>query len=98
MTKAEVKKRIAGLSDEQQKEIVCALVGHSRIRTYCFGYHHCARCSALLGDSLGGAYKDDNAVYPLHIGQKMDGCRCNENAKSLTWRDTFKAPSLESLR
>lgn len=98
MTKAEVKKRIAGLGEGQQKEMVCVLVGHSRILEFCFGYHHCARCMALLGDSLAGSYQDNNAVYPSHLGRKIKGCNCAENAKAMTWRDTFKAPTLESLR
>lgn len=92
LSKADVLRRVRGLSAEQQKAMVCALVGHSKIRDFCFGYHHCARCGALLGDSLGGAYQDDTAVYPTHLGQKIKGCHCAQNAKALTWRDTLYAP------
>ncbi len=34
---------------------LCAWIGHSRAFTYCFGYVHCARCEAQVGDCLGGA-------------------------------------------
>ena len=98
MTKAEAKQRIKGLSDDQQKAMLCALVGHSRIRDYCFGYHHCARCGAMLGDSLAGAYQDDKAAYPGHLGRDIEGCHCNENAKTLTWRDTLKTPPLKGVK
>ncbi len=43
------------LTVEQRRRIFCVKHGHSRLREFCFGYHHCARCGDLLGDSLGGA-------------------------------------------
>lgn len=94
LTRADVMSRIHGLSIDQQRSTVCAMVGHSRIRDYCFGYHHCARCGALRGDSLAGAYRDDDAVYPSHLKVRPipDGCNCAKNAESLTWRDTLYLP------
>ncbi len=72
---------------EKLRAIACALFGHSRIHKYFFGYHHCIRCGALLGDSLAGAYNDKLAVY-LH-----EGCeRCQENVKTLRWRDRVLVP------
>lgn len=93
MARAEVLRRVRGLDIDSQRSVVCGLIGHSRIRDFCFGYHHCARCSALLGDSLAGAYSDDTAVYPSHLGRSgFEGCRCNENLKTLTWRDRLFVP------
>lgn len=90
ITETELKEKIAVLgdiSDEQRNKIVCALVGHSRIKTSCFGYYYCARCEEQVGDSLGGAYsgKDDVIVgHDCHV--------CRTNAKLLTWTDTLYAP------
>jgi len=53
MDQKEIENRIEGLSDEQAKAVVCALIGHSKIVNTCMGYIHCARCEAQLGDSLG---------------------------------------------
>jgi ribosomal protein L37AE/L43A len=86
-TKAEALKRIKGLPLDQQKSVLCALVGHSRIQSVCFGYWSCARCEAQVGDSLGGAYSGADKVIVGH-----DCSTCRENAKSITWRDTLLAP------
>lgn len=80
---------------------VCGLVGHSRLRTFCFGYHYCGRCDAQLGDSLGGAYVAKGVVVECHgKGIKLEGCDCREVAKTLTWRDTLlvDTPVAEWLR
>lgn len=93
-TKVEVQRRIKGLPIDQQRSMLCALVGHSRIHSFCFGYHHCQRCGAMLGDSLAGAYSDSSAVYPIHLqrAEPINGCHCAENVKTLTWRDTWLTP------
>jgi len=91
LSQREVEKRIRGLDPDNQKAVVCALIGHSRIQEYCFGYFTCARCGAHLGDSLGGCYPAAEAVGL--VGHACDTCR--ENAKSLTWRDTFMTPDPE---
>lgn len=87
MDQAEIEKRVEGLSPEQARRVVCALSRHSRIVTTCMGYIYCARCEDQIGDSLGGAGSTANAVI---VGHDCDSCR--ENAKSLTWQDTFLSP------
>src|SRR6185503_1499613 len=87
-TEAEVLARVEGLTDDQAKAVVCALVGHSRIQDHCFGYYTCARCGAQLGDALGGVYSAANRA--VVVGHDCPVCR--ENAKELTWRDTLMAP------
>lgn len=78
--------RRAGLSEDQLKELCCTLIGHSNIVEGCFGYVHCGRCEAQIGDTLAGSYRNDDAVI---VGHDCEVCR--ENAKRLTWRDTFMA-------
>ena len=69
------------------KKIVCAVKGHSKIVDMCFGYVHCARCGALLGDTLAGCYPLDEKVIVEH------GCEvCQENYKKLGFWDKFLAP------
>ena len=68
---------------EQRNEIVCSLIGHSRIQTNWFGYHDCARCGARMGDTLGGIYPfASQAVIMEHNCDK-----CRENYKKCTWKD-----------
>ena len=90
MTRKELLVKLSALgkiTDAQRNEIVCSLVGHSRIKTFCFGYFNCARCGAQVGDSLGGSYSGDEDVIVGH------GCtKCHENEAKLTWRDTLFAP------
>lgn len=70
-------------SIEQRNKIVCALIGHSKISTYCFGYRYCGRCGALVGDSLGGSdYGKLKAVIIGHICSL-----CKKNYKMCTWKD-----------
>lgn len=87
MTKVEVLRRLKGLDENTQKAMACALIGHSDIVTSCFGYVSCSRCGAHLGDTLAGAYSNDNAVV---VGHNCPTCR--KNYERLTWRDTFMAP------
>jgi hypothetical protein len=87
ITEAQVREKLIGLDEETQKNVVCALVGHSNVLTFCFGYHHCARCSAMLGDSLAGAYRNADGVYVGH-----DCAECRANADRLTWKDTLLTP------
>ena len=91
MTLEEVKSRIAGLDKEAQQKMVCAMVGHSRLLTQCFGYHYCARCDAQVGDSLGGSFSDpDNK-----IGLAIINCACEKCSSSyanFTWKDLFMVP------
>jgi hypothetical protein len=87
MTAAEVRKRIRGLKPEQQRSVVCSLVGHSRIVEGCFDYVHCGRCGAQIGDQLAGVY--NGAPESVRIGHNCATCRANY--KKLTWRDKFLA-------
>lgn len=78
------------IEDEQQKkEVTCALIGHSRIQTFCFGYFYCARCGEQLGDSLGGYYA--NAEKVVIVGHKCP--ICEKNYKELTWKDKIFCPN-----
>lgn len=83
----EVKKRIEGLDDDAAKRVVCALVGHSRIQTHCFGYFNCARCDEQVGDNLAGVYDGQNSVI---VGHDCETCRAN--FAKLDWKHTFMAP------
>lgn len=81
-------KILAPESDEQRNNIVCAMLGHSRIQTHCWGYYHCARCGDKLGDSLMSVY--NNAETAVIVGHNCDTCRTN--FKSCTWRDKIFCP------
>lgn len=87
MTKAEVLRRVRGLDKDARNATVCALVGHSRIQSTCFGYYNCGRCDAQVGDTLGSIYS--GAKRAVVIGHDCPTCR--ENAELLTWRDTLFA-------
>lgn len=87
MDKTEIEKRIEGLDVDKVKAVVCALVGHSRIVTTCFGYIYCARCEAQTGDALGGASSTKENVI---VGHDCDVCRTN--FAKCDWRDTFMTP------
>lgn len=89
MTKKELTQRLAAmgpLPDEETDKIVCALIGHSRIVTYCFGYQYCARCSAQVGDTLGSV----GIGVCVIVGHKCE--ECETNMKKMTWRDTYRTP------
>lgn len=76
------------LSEEQRNRMVCALVGHSRIQTTCFGYYYCARCGDQVGDNLGSIY--EGAAKAVIVGHNCETCRTNYAA--CTWKDTLFAP------
>lgn len=91
MTKKELLKKIKLLGDltnDQRNSVVCSLIGHSKIQTFCFGYYSCARCGTQIGDSLGGAYSGENAVV---VGHDCDTCR--SNFKNCTWKDKIFSPN-----
>lgn len=71
---------------DKLKKVFCALFGCSRIQTQFFGYFHCSRCDALMGDSLGGVYDARNVVI---VGHDCDQCR--KVYARCTWRDKFLA-------
>lgn len=89
---------------ERERRILCARWGHSRIRDFFFGYHYCARCGNTLGDSLGGAYSDTEAVYLHHMnvfvatGKRIaEDCPCPENVARLTKKDLKGVPRYNSM-
>lgn len=84
MSEDEVMRRIVGLPPEIAKSVVCALIGHSRIITTCFGYINCGRCEDQIGDMLAGA---SDAKTRVIVGHDCPTCR--ENALLLTWKDTL---------
>ena len=73
---------------EKLKAVICALFGHSRIITQCFGYIHCARCEAQIGDTLAGSFDTKKCVLLYH-----DCETCREAAKTLTWHDRLLTPN-----
>ena len=86
MTKIELKKKIKALgkiTDTARNSIICSLVGHSRISTYCFGYRNCARCGDQVGDSLGSI--DPGAKEAVIVGHNCKACKAN--FKECTWKD-----------
>lgn len=90
-TKRELLRKLAALGDiseQQKKNIVCSLIGHSRIQTCCFGYYTCGRCDAQVGDSLGSIYPD--AERMVIIGHKCETCQ--KNYAECTWKDKFMCP------
>jgi ribosomal protein L37AE/L43A len=89
ITLKEVKDRIKGLDDKTAKRIVCALVGHSKIQNFCFGYYTCARCGMQVGDSLGSIYP--GAETAVIVGHNCS--KCQKNFKECTWKDTFLSPA-----
>jgi len=62
--------------------VFCALFGHSKIVSMCWGYVSCGRCGQQLGDKLCGAYDTEDKVV---IGHNCDICRANY--KKLRLRD-----------
>lgn len=91
MTEQELHEKLKALgpiTDEQRNAIVCSLIGHSLIQTYCFGYHYCGRCGDQVGDSLVGIYP--NAKNTVVVGHDCDLCR--ENYAKLDWKHKVFTP------
>ena len=87
MTKTEVLKRIKGVDEQTQKQVVCALIGHSHIQSVFWGYVYCARCGNQIGDKLASVFDTSASVIVGH------GCKqCRKNARAFTWKDTLLAP------
>lgn len=89
LTKAEVLARTKGLPKDRARSVVCALLGHSRVQSTCFGYYNCCRCDAQIGDSLASIYPE--AAQAVVLDHNCTTCR--KNAKMLTWRDLLLLPS-----
>lgn len=80
-------KALGKIDDETRNEVTCALIGHSRIQTACFGYFNCGRCRAQVGDNLAGVYDASTVVV---IGHKCDVCQ--KNYETTDWRDRLFVP------
>ena len=90
MEKAELEKKLEALGDvtnEQRKNIICSLIGHSKIVGYCFGYISCGRCGEQLGDTLAGVYDTTKNVI---IGHNCPTCK--DNYDKLDWTDKYETP------
>ena len=75
MTKKELlaKLKVLDLKDDKMtKKTVCALIGHSNIHDYWFGYHYCGRCGTQVGDSLSSYYRNQN-VTGDYFGATLNG-------------------------
>jgi hypothetical protein len=83
---------LGNLTADQKKSVTCSLIGHSNILDSFFGYVSCARCGAQLGDTLGGSYRNDKAVF---LGHECDECKSNYD--KLTWKDKIFAPERKEI-
>lgn len=72
---------------DKLKAVFCALFGHSRIQSAFFGYFHCGRCQAQVGDTLAGVYDARGVVIEGH-----DCDQCRKNYAGFTWRDKLLVP------
>lgn len=91
MTQEELLQKIEAVQPEneaQRNQIVCTLIGHSRIQTICFGYYYCARCGDQVGDTLASIYP--GAEKAVVVGHNCETCRANY--AECTWEDTLFAP------
>jgi len=74
------------MTKELRTQLVCALVGHSKIITMCFGYMNCSRCGEQVGDTLGGASSAKGYVVVGHACKE-----CKATYKQLSWQDKLYA-------
>lgn len=89
-TLRDLKSKLSALGDldeDTKKSVVCSLIGHSNIQTWCFGYVSCARCGDQVGDSLMGLYRNGKQVI---VGHNCEVCQ--ENYAKMTWKDKYMAP------
>lgn len=80
-------KKTKKLNAAQRAAIACAVHGHPRVKTACFGYISCARCDAQVGDTLGGSYDTSEDVIVGH-----DCAACRKNARQLTRKELTFLP------
>ena len=85
-TKEELLKILAKIpikNKTQRNELICSLIGHSKISTTFWGYRYCGRCKTQLGDSLGSI--DYGAKDAVIIGHNCKTCK--ENFEKCNWKD-----------
>jgi len=98
VTKKELEAKLVALGDDvsdyQKRSVVCALVGHSRVVSMCFGYVNCGRCEDQIGDTLGGASDMSQRVVIGHRDNETGGVcsTCLANYKKLKWEDKAYLP------
>lgn len=73
----------------QRNAVTCALIGHSRIATMCFGYVYCARCGDQVADKLMGS--DSLAEQRVIVGHNCKTCQANY--RKMDWRDRLYIPN-----
>jgi hypothetical protein len=81
------------------KRIFCAIFRHSNIESIYFGFHYCGRCGEMVGDSLGGVYKNPKGVFLRCKDMRITGhCRtCETNWQNAGFLDKFLTPKPEWL-
>ena len=90
MTQSNVNILIAKVPKDKRANVVCSLIGHSRIVTGCFGYIYCGRCGSQVADKLGGAgYLQ--AEKCVQVGHNCPTCR--KNFRAMGWIDKFMVPN-----
>lgn len=84
MKKSELLKKVKslGVDRDTEKDVICSLIGHSRIVSMCFGYVSCGRCGAQIGDTLGSVF--DLTEYVI-IGHNCETCQ--KNYEAMKWQD-----------
>ena len=70
------------------KAMICVWFGHSRVVETCFGYVHCARCDAQVGDTLAGSF---NLKRHVIVGHNCE--ECQDNYKALSWKEKLLTPN-----
>ena len=73
---------VPDLDEASRARLACALLGHSAIVEMCFGQVTCARCDALLGDTIGGCFDLRDKVIRGHACEK-----CRKVFEGLGWQD-----------
>lgn len=72
---------------DKVRRVWCALFGCTPVAKTFFGYVHCARCGAMRGDSLAGAYRPG-----IIVGHTTDCDECRENYAKLRWHQKVLVP------
>lgn len=86
MTKRQLLTTLKTVPEELKTSVVCAMIGHSKIISLCFGYVKCARCDAQI-DQFGSVFDTTDSVIMRH------NCEiCQENFKKLGWKDLYLCP------
>ena len=67
--------------------VLCAFFGHPPVVRSCFGQLTCARCDAIVEDTLG-------EVAVIGCVDSDDSCaHCDETLDGMSWRDRLFTPT-----